>query len=68
MELLAKKLKRRRKTILLKLDVFFEEAAQSKDFLELAVAGQHQNMHLMVLRNNLFQRSKNSKTIDLNVT
>ena len=68
MELLAKKLKRRRKTILLKLDDFSNEDAQSKDFLALAVAGRHRNIHLMVLRHNLFQRTKNSKTIDLNVT
>ena len=49
-------------------NVKLDEAAQSKDFLALVVAGRHRNVHLMVLRHNLFQRTKNSKTIDLNVT
>ena len=57
-----------KKRILLVLDDLFDEAAQSKDFLALVVAGRHRNVHLMVLRHNLFQRTKNSKTIDLNVT
>ena len=57
-----------KKRILLVLDDLFDEAAQSKDFLALVVAGRHRNVHLMVLRHNLFQRTKNSKTNDLNVT
>ena len=57
-----------KKRILLVLDDLLDEAAQSKDFLALVVAGRHRNVHLMVLRHNLFQRTKNSKTIDLNVT
>ena len=57
-----------KKRILLVLDDLFDEAAQSKHFLALVVAGRHRNVHLMVLRHNLFQRTKNSKTIDLNVT
>ena len=56
------------KRILLELDDSFDEAAQSKDFLELVVAGRHRKVHLMVFRHNLLQRTKNSKTIDLNVT
>ena len=56
------------KRILLVLDDLFDEAAQSKDFLALVVAGRHRNVHLMVLRHNFFQGTKNSKTIDLNVT
>ena len=54
--------------ILLVLDDLFDEAAQSKDFLALVVAGRHRNVHLMVLRPNLFQRTKNSKTIDYSET
>ena len=50
------------------MDDLFDEAAQSIDFLALVVAGPHRNVHLMVLRHNLFQRTKNSKTIDLDVT
>ena len=57
-----------KKRILLVLDDLFDEAAQRKDFLALVVAGRHRNVHLMVLRHNLFQRTKNSETIDLNVT
>ena len=56
------------KRILLVLDDLFDEAAQNKDFLALVLAGRHRNVHLMVSRHNLFQRAKNSKTIDLNVT
>ena len=56
------------KRILLVLDDLFDEAAQSKDFLTLVVAGRHRNVHLMVLRHKSFQRTKNSKAIDLNVT
>ena len=56
-----------KKRILLVLDDFFDEAAQSKEFLALVVAGRHRNVHLMVLRHNLFQQTRNSKTIDLNV-
>ena len=57
-----------KKRILLELDDLFNEAAQSKDFLALVVAGRHRNVHLMVLRHNLFQQTKTSKTIDFNVT
>ena len=50
------------------IDDLYDEAAQSKEFLDLVIAGRHKNVHLMVLRHNLFQQCKNSKTIDLNVT
>ena len=54
--------------LLLVLDDLFDEPAQSKEFLTLVVAGRHLNVHVMVFRHNLFQQTKNSKTIDLNVT
>ena len=57
-----------KKRILLVLDNLFEEAAKSQEFLALVIAGRHRNIHLLVLRHNLFQRTKSSKTIDLNVT
>ena len=57
-----------KKRILLVLDDLFDEAAPSKEFLAIVIAGRHRNVHLMVLRHNLYQQSKNSKTIDLNVT
>ena len=47
------------------IDDLYDEAAQSKD---LVFAGRHTNVHQMVLRHNLFQQCKHSKTIDLNVT
>ena len=50
------------------IDDLYDEAANSKEFLDLVIAGRHRNVHLMVLRHNLFQQSKYSKTIDLNVT
>ena len=64
----SQKAESQKKRILLLLDDLFDEAAQSEDFLALVVAGRHRNVHLMVLRHNLFQQTKKSKTIDLNVT
>ena len=39
------------------LDDLYDEAADSKEFLELVIAGRHRNIDLMVLRHNLFQQS-----------
>ena len=39
---------------------------KSKKFKALVIAGRHRNVHLMVLRRNLFQQKK-SKTIGLKV-
>ena len=50
------------------LDDLYDEDANSKEFLDLVIAGRHRNIHLIVLRRNLFQQSEYSKTIDLNVT
>ena len=50
------------------LDDLYDEAANSKGFLDLVIAGRHRTIHLMVLRHNLFQQSKNSETIYLIVT
>ena len=57
-----------KKRILLVLDDLLDEAAGSKELLALVFAGRHRNVHLMVLRHNLFQQTKIPKTIDLNVT
>ena len=57
-----------KKRILLVVDNFFEEAAKSKKFLALVIADRHRNIHLVVLRHNLIQQTKSSKTINLNVT
>lgn len=50
------------------LDDLFQDACDDRVFLNLVVAGRHRNIHLMVLKHNLYQPAKNSKTIDLNVT
>ena len=42
---------------------FFE-----KDFVKLATAGRHKNVHVIYVKHNLFQQSKQSRTIDLNTT
>ena len=42
------------------IDDLYDEAANSKEFLDLVIAGRHHNVHLMVLRHNLFQQSKYS--------
>ena len=50
------------------LDDLFDEAVPSKKVLAIVIASRHRNVHLMVLRHTLYQQSKTSKTIDLNVT
>ena len=57
-----------KKRILLVLDDLFLEVQKSRDFLPLVIAGRNRNIHLLVLRHNLFQQRKSSKTIDWNVT
>ena len=52
-----------RKRILLVLDDLFDEAAQSKEFLALIVAGRLRNVHLIVLQHNLFQQTKIRKQL-----
>ena len=60
------KVEAQKKRILLVVDDLFEEAAKSKEFLALVIAGRHRNIHLVVLRQSI--STKSSKTIDLNVT
>ena len=57
-----------KKRILFVLVDLFAEAAKSKKFLAPVIAGRHRNIHLVVLRHNLIQQTKSSRTIDLNVT
>ena len=47
-----------KKLILLVLDDLFKEAAKSREILALVKAGRHRNIHLVVLRHNLFQQTK----------
>ena len=49
-------------------DDVYQNVSDPKEFLDLAISGRHQNLHLLVLKHNLYQQSNHSKTIDLNVT
>ena len=49
-------------------DDIYQNVSDTKEFLDLAISGRHQNLHLLVLKHNLYQQSKHSKTRDLNVT
>ena len=51
-----------------KFDDVYQNVSNTKEFLDLAILGRHRNLQLMVLNHNLYQQSKHSKTIDLNVT
>ena len=53
---------------LLVIDDLYQDAWEDRTFLNLVVAGRHRNIHLMTLRHNIYQPTKNSKTIDLNLT
>ena len=45
-----------------------EEIFSEKDFVKLARAGQHKNVHVIYVKLNFIQQSKQSRTIDLNTT
>ena len=45
-----------------------EEIFNEKDFVKLATAGRHKNVHVFYVKHNLFQQSKQSRIIDLNTT
>ena len=56
------------KPTLLIFDDVYQNVSDTKEFLDLAMSGRHQNLRLLVLKHNLYQQSRHSKTIDLNVT
>ena len=56
------------KPTLLIFDDVYQNVSDTKEFLDLAISGRHQNLHLLVLKQNLYQQSKHSETIDLDVT
>ena len=45
-----------------------EENFNEKDFVKLATAGRHRNVHVSYVKHNFFQQSNQSRTIDLNTT
>ena len=53
---------------LLVFDDSCEETYQEKEFVKLALAGRHNNVHCIFVKHNLFHQSKLSRTIDLNTT
>ena len=56
------------KQFLLVFDDVFQDICGSKEFLNIAISGRHQKLHMLVLKHNLYQQSPNSKTIDLNLS
>ena len=50
------------------IDDLCQQACEGEYFLNLVIAGRHRIIHLIALKRNLFQQSKHSKTIELNVT
>ena len=50
------------------IDELYQQASQDEKFLELVVSGRHRNVHLIKMKHNLYQQTKNSKTIDLNIS
>ena len=44
------------------------ETSNEKDFVILATAVRHKNVHVIFVEHNLFQQTKQSRTIDLNTT
>ena len=50
------------------IDDLYQQACEGEYFLNFVIAGRHRNTHLIALKHNLFQQSKHSKTIELNVT
>ena len=54
--------------LLIVFDDVYTDASQQEEFLHLVISGRHKNQHAIILKHNLYQKSRNSKTIDLNVT
>ena len=50
------------------IDDLYQQASQDEKFLELVLSGRHRNVHLITMKHNLYQQTKNSKTIDLNIS
>ena len=50
------------------IDDLYQQASQDEKVLELVVSGRHRNVHLITMNHNLYQQTKNSKTIDLNIS
>ena len=53
---------------LLVFDDLYTNVCQTDDFLNLVISGRHKNLHVLMLKHNLYQKNTNAKTIDLNTT
>ena len=53
---------------LLVYDDSCEEIFNNKEFVKIATSGRHRKLHVIYVKQNLFQQSKWSRTIDLNTT
>ena len=53
---------------LLIFDDSCEEIFNDKEFVKLATAGRHRNLHVIYIKHNLYQQSRWSRTTDLNTT
>ena len=60
--------KARKLRTLVVIDDLYQQACEDEYFLNLVIAGRHRKTHLIALKHSLFQQSKPSKTIELNVT
>ena len=64
----VEKYEARKLRTLVVIDDLYQQACEDEYFLNLVIAGRHRNIHLIALKHNVFQQSKHSKTIELNVT
>ena len=53
---------------LLIIDYSCEEIFNDKEFVKIATAGRHRNIHVIYIKHNLYQQSRSSRTLDLNTT
>ena len=42
------------------IDDLHQQASQDENFLKLVVSGRHRNVHLITMKHNLYQQTKNS--------
>ena len=56
------------KATLLIFDDVYQNVFYTKEILDLAISGRHRNLYFLVLKHNLYQQPKHSKTVDLKVT
>ena len=64
----VEKCEARKLRTLVVIDDLYQQGCDDEYFLNLVIVGRHRNIHLIALKHNLFQQSKHSKTIELNVT